>query len=36
MPFDLLQDMSGLKAVVKATLADLEGLRAELAARQNR
>ncbi|WP_430398608.1 MerR family transcriptional regulator [Ferrovibrio sp.] len=36
LPFDLLQDMSGLKAVVKATLADLEGLRAELAARQNR
>ncbi|WP_428246930.1 MerR family transcriptional regulator [Ferrovibrio sp.] len=36
MPFDLLQDMNGLQQVVKATLADLEVLRAELAARQNR
>jgi len=36
MPFDLLQDMSGLRQTLKATLAELESLHTELSARQNR
>ncbi len=36
MPFDLLQDMSGLRQTLKATLAELESLHSELSARQNR
>lgn len=36
MPFDLLQDMSGMRQSIKTALAELEALHAELAARQNR
>ncbi len=35
MPFDLLQDMSGMRQAIKTALAELEALHAELAARQS-
>lgn len=36
MPFDLLQDMSGMRQALKLALAELEAVHADLAARQNR
>lgn len=35
MPFDLLQDMSGMRHALKLALAELEAVHADLAARQN-